>query len=117
MSGGVDSAVSAHLLMQAGHSVEALFMKNWEEDDTSQYCSAKRDLEDVNAVCQVLGITYRTVNFSTEYWDRVFEYFLQEYKNGRTPNPDVVCNREIKFRAFLDWGGGRGSGCCFSDSA
>lgn len=103
MSGGVDSAVSAHLLLQEGHAVEALFMKNWEEDDTSQYCSAARDLEDVDAVCQILGIPYRTVNFSTEYWERVFKYFLQEYKNGRTPNPDVVCNREIKFRAFLDW--------------
>ncbi|HSJ49319.1 MAG TPA: tRNA 2-thiouridine(34) synthase MnmA [Gammaproteobacteria bacterium] len=102
LSGGVDSAVAALLLLEQGCQVEALFMKNWEEDDSPEYCSAAVDLEDATAVCKQLGIPLHTINFSAEYWDRVFEYFLAEYRAGRTPNPDVLCNREIKFRAFLD---------------
>ena len=102
MSGGVDSSVAAHLLLQQGHEVEGLFMKNWEEDDTPEYCSATEDLADAQQVCDRLGIRLHTVNFSSEYWDNVFEYFLQEYRDGRTPNPDIMCNREIKFKAFLD---------------
>ena len=102
MSGGVDSSVSAWLLLQQGYQVEGLFMKNWEEDDTAEYCSATEDLADAQQVCDVLGIMLHTVNFSSEYWDNVFEYFLQEYRIGRTPNPDIMCNREIKFKAFLD---------------
>ncbi len=102
LSGGVDSAVAALLLLEQGCQVEALFMKNWEEDDSPEYCSAAVDLEDATAVCEQLGIPLHTINFSAEYWDRVFEYFLAEYRAGRTPNPDVLCNREIKFRAFLD---------------
>ena len=102
LSGGVDSSVAAWLLQRQGCQVEALFMKNWEEDDSEGYCSAEQDLADARAVCEVLGLTLHTVNFSAEYWDRVFEYFLAEYRAGRTPNPDVLCNREIKFRAFLD---------------
>ena len=103
LSGGVDSAVAAHLLIQQGYAVEALFMKNWEEDDGPGYCSAAADLADAQAVAQRLGIGLRTVNFASEYWDRVFEHFLAEYRALRTPNPDVLCNREIKFRAFLDF--------------
>lgn len=103
MSGGVDSSVSAYLLKQQGYQVEGLFMKNWEEDDTDEYCSAAEDLADAQAVCEKLGIKLRTVNFAAEYWDRVFEYFLEEYKAGRTPNPDIMCNKEIKFKAFLDY--------------
>ncbi len=102
MSGGVDSSVSAWLLLQQGYQVEALFMKNWEEDDTAEYCSASVDLADAQQVCDRLGIRLHTVNFSGEYWDNVFEYFLHEYRTGRTPNPDIMCNREIKFKAFLD---------------
>ena len=102
LSGGVDSAVSALLLQRQGVRVEGLFMKNWEEDDTGEYCAAAADLEDARAVADRLGIKLHTVNFSTEYWDRVFETFLAEYRAGRTPNPDVLCNREIKFSAFLD---------------
>ncbi|MEM7562762.1 MAG: tRNA 2-thiouridine(34) synthase MnmA [Pseudomonadota bacterium] len=102
MSGGVDSSVSAYLLMQQGYQVEGLFMKNWEEDDTAEYCSARVDLEDAQQVCDSLDIPLHTVNFSSEYWDHVFEYFLQEYRTGRTPNPDIMCNREIKFKAFID---------------
>jgi len=102
MSGGVDSSVSAYLLLQQGYQVEGLFMKNWEEDDTEEYCSASVDLADAQQVCDRLGIPLHTVNFSGEYWDNVFEYFLQEYRIGRTPNPDILCNREIKFKAFLD---------------
>jgi tRNA-specific 2-thiouridylase len=103
LSGGVDSAVAAHLLIEQGHAVEALFMKNWEEDDEPGFCSAAADLADAQAVAERLGIGLRTVNFATEYWDRVFEHFLAEYRALRTPNPDVLCNREIKFRAFLDY--------------
>ncbi|MHB8535965.1 MAG: tRNA 2-thiouridine(34) synthase MnmA [Sulfuricaulis sp.] len=102
ISGGVDSAVAALLLQRAGHEVSGLFMKNWEEDDTAGRCSAEEDLKMAQAVCKHLGIPLRTVNFSTEYWERVFSYFLSEYRAGRTPNPDVLCNKEIKFRAFLE---------------
>lgn len=103
MSGGVDSAVAAYKLLQAGHQVTGLFMKNWEEDDADQYCAATEDLKDANQVCQQLGIELRTINFSYEYWQRVFQIFLTEYANGRTPNPDVLCNKEIKFKEFLQW--------------
>jgi len=102
LSGGVDSAVAAHLLIAQGYAVEGLFMKNWEEDDAPGWCAAAADLADAQAVAQRLGIQLHTVNFATEYWDRVFEHFLAEYRALRTPNPDVLCNREIKFRAFLD---------------
>ena len=102
LSGGVDSAVAALRLLEQGHAVEGLFMKNWEEDDTDAHCSAAEDLAAAEAVAEHLGITLHKVNFSDEYWDRVFEYFLAEYQAGRTPNPDVLCNSEIKFRAFLD---------------
>jgi tRNA-specific 2-thiouridylase len=101
LSGGVDSAVAALLLKEQGFAVEGLFMKNWEEEDDAQYCAAAADLADARAVAEVLGIRLHTVNFATEYWDNVFEYFLREYRVGRTPNPDVLCNREIKFKAFL----------------
>lgn len=103
MSGGVDSSVSAYLLMQQGYQVEGLFMKNWDEDDGTEYCTAKEDLADAQAVCDKLGIKLHQANFAAEYWDNVFEYFLAEYKAGRTPNPDILCNREIKFKAFLDY--------------
>ncbi len=103
LSGGVDSSVSALLLKEQGYDVQGLFMKNWEEDDTDQYCSASEDIADAQAVCDKLGIKLHTVNFATEYWDNVFEYFLAEYSAGRTPNPDILCNREIKFKAFLDY--------------
>ncbi|WP_286738939.1 tRNA 2-thiouridine(34) synthase MnmA [Psychrobacter sp. UBA3068] len=103
MSGGVDSSVSAVLLQQAGFKVEGLFMKNWEEDDGTEYCTAMEDLADAQAVCDKIGIKLHTANFAMEYWDRVFEHFLAEYKAGRTPNPDILCNKEIKFKAFLDY--------------
>ncbi len=103
MSGGVDSSVAALLLLEQGYQVEALFMKNWEEDDTEDYCTAAEDLADAQSVSDKLGIKLHTVNFSGEYWDRVFAYFLQEYRSGRTPNPDIMCNKEIKFKAFLDY--------------
>ncbi|RXJ73542.1 tRNA 2-thiouridine(34) synthase MnmA [Veronia nyctiphanis] len=103
MSGGVDSSVSAYLLLQQGYQVEGLFMKNWEEDDNEEYCSAAEDLADAQAVCDKLGITLHTINFAAEYWDNVFEHFLTEYKAGRTPNPDILCNKEIKFKAFLEF--------------
>lgn len=103
MSGGVDSSVSAVLLQQAGFIVEGLFMKNWEEDDGSEYCTAMDDLADAQSVCDKIGIKLHTANFAMEYWDRVFEHFLAEYKAGRTPNPDILCNKEIKFKAFLDY--------------
>jgi len=102
ISGGVDSAVTALLLKQEGHDVTGLFMKNWEEDDADGHCSAEDDLKMARAVCEAIGIPLKTVNFSTEYWDRVFSYFLAEYQAGRTPNPDVLCNKEIKFKAFLE---------------
>lgn len=103
MSGGVDSSVSALLLQQQGYQVEGLFMKNWEEDDGTEYCTAKEDLADAQAVADRLGIKLHTANFAAEYWDNVFEHFLEEYRAGRTPNPDILCNREIKFKAFLDY--------------
>ncbi|WP_286267236.1 tRNA 2-thiouridine(34) synthase MnmA [Thalassotalea atypica] len=103
MSGGVDSSVSAYLLLEQGFQVEGLFMKNWEEDDNDEYCAAAEDLKDAQAVCDKLGIKLHTINFATEYWDNVFEYFLAEYKAGRTPNPDIMCNKEIKFKAFLEF--------------
>lgn len=103
MSGGVDSSVSAYLLLQQGYKVEGLFMKNWEEDDGEEYCTAAADLADAQAVCDKLGIELHTVNFAAEYWDNVFELFLAEYKAGRTPNPDILCNKEIKFKAFLEF--------------
>ena len=102
MSGGVDSSVSALLLKQQGYQVEGMFMKNWEEDDGTEYCTAKEDLADAQAVCDVLGIHLHSANFAVEYWDNVFEYFLAEYRAGRTPNPDILCNKEIKFKAFFD---------------
>ena len=102
LSGGVDSSVAALLLVQQGYRVEGLFMKNWEEDDTGGYCAAAADLADARAVAAILGIRLHSVNFAAEYWDRVFSHFLAEYGAGRTPNPDVLCNKEIKFRAFLD---------------
>lgn len=102
MSGGVDSSVAALLLIEQGYDVEGLFMKNWEEDDDEDYCAAAIDLKDANAVCDALNIKLHTINFSSEYWDRVFQHFLDEYSAGRTPNPDILCNKEIKFRAFLE---------------
>jgi len=101
MSGGVDSSVSAYLLQQQGYKVAGLFMKNWEEDDDQKYCAATQDLQDAQAVCNKLGIELYTVNFSAEYWDNVFTFFLAEYQEGRTPNPDILCNKEIKFNTFL----------------
>jgi tRNA-specific 2-thiouridylase len=102
LSGGVDSAVSAHLLKQQGHEVIGIFMKNWEDDDDSEYCSSNADFIDAAAVADVLGIEIEHVNFAADYKDRVFAEFLREYEAGRTPNPDVLCNAEIKFKAFLD---------------
>ena len=103
MSGGVDSSVAALLLKQQGYRVEGLFMKNWEEDDGTDYCTAKVDLADAQSVADRLDIKLHSANFAAEYWDGVFEHFLSEYRVGRTPNPDILCNREIKFRAFLDY--------------
>ena len=100
MSGGVDSSVTALLCLQAGYKVEGLFMKNWEEDDGTDYCTAVEDLADAQAVCDKLGIKLHEANFAAEYWDNVFAHFLNEYSAGRTPNPDVLCNREIKFEVF-----------------
>ncbi len=103
MSGGVDSSVAALLLLQQGYRVEGLFMKNWDEDDGTEYCTAKDDLVDAQRVCERLGIKLHTANFAAEYWDNVFEHFLAEYQAGRTPNPDILCNREIKFKVFLEY--------------
>ena len=103
MSGGVDSSVAALLLKEQGHDVVGVFMKNWEDDDGDGVCAAEDDFRDVRNVCDSIGIPYYSVNFAKEYWDRVFTLFLEEYRRGRTPNPDVLCNREIKFRAFLDF--------------
>ncbi|WP_374669880.1 tRNA 2-thiouridine(34) synthase MnmA [Ramlibacter sp.] len=102
LSGGVDSAVTAWLLKQQGHEVVGIFMKNWEDDDDSEYCSSNEDFVDAAAVADVIGIEIEHVNFAAEYKDRVFAEFLREYQAGRTPNPDVLCNAEIKFKAFLD---------------
>ena len=103
MSGGVDSSVAALLLKEQGHDVVGVFMKNWEDDDGEGVCAAEDDFRDVRSVCDKIGIPYYSVNFAKEYRERVFSLFLEEYRRGRTPNPDVLCNREIKFRAFLDF--------------
>jgi tRNA-specific 2-thiouridylase len=102
MSGGVDSSVAAWLLKEQGYDVTGLFMKNWEDDDDSEYCSSNQDFIDAASVADVIGIPLEAVNFAAEYKDRVFSYFLREYEAGRTPNPDILCNSEIKFKAFLD---------------
>ncbi|PTJ90563.1 tRNA 2-thiouridine(34) synthase MnmA [Staphylococcus simulans] len=102
MSGGVDSSVTAYLLKEQGYDVIGIFMKNWDETDENGVCTATEDYNDVIAVCNQIGIPYYAVNFEKEYWDKVFTYFLDEYKKGRTPNPDVMCNKEIKFKAFLN---------------
>ena len=102
MSGGVDSSVAALLLKQQGYNVIGLYMMNWEETDENGCCTAEDDYADVRRVCSLIDIPYYTVNFAKEYMDRVFSYFLAEYKAGRTPNPDVLCNREIKFGPFLE---------------
>src|SRR6476659_7467839 len=102
LAGGVDSAVTAWLLKQQGHEVVGLFMKNWEDDDDGEYCSSRQDFLDAASVADVLGIEIEHVNFAADYKDRVFAEFLREYQAGRTPNPDVLCNAEIKFKAFLD---------------
>lgn len=109
MSGGVDSSVAAYLLKQAGHRVRGIFMKNWEGDDTDTYCPAEQDMADAQAVCDKLGIELELVNFADKYWERVFAHFLDEYRAGRTPNPDILCNKEIKFSAFLDYARQRGA--------
>ena len=102
LSGGVDSATTAWLLKQRGESIAAMFMKNWEEDDASSGCTAEEDAADARRVAELLGIEFHGRNFATEYWEEVFEHFLAELKAGRTPNPDILCNREIKFKAFVD---------------
>lgn len=102
MSGGVDSSVTAKLLLEEGYNVVGIFMKNWDDTDEFGVCTATNDYEDVRLVAEEIGIPYYSVNFEKEYHDRVFQYFLDEYKKGRTPNPDVMCNKEIKFKAFLD---------------
>ncbi len=102
MSGGVDSSVAAWLLKQQGYEVIGLFMKNWEDDDDDEYCSTRQDWIDAVSVADVVGVDIEAVNFASEYKDRVFAEFLREYEAGRTPNPDVLCNAEIKFKAFLD---------------
>ena len=103
MSGGVDSSVTALLLKEQGYDVISIFMKNWDDTDEFGFCTATEDYKDVQAVAQQIGVPYYSVNFEKEYWDKVFQYFLDEYKKGRTPNPDVMCNKEIKFKAFLDY--------------
>lgn len=103
MSGGVDSSVVAYLLKQQGYDVVGVFMKNWDDKNDSGVCTATQDYEDVAKVAEEIGIPYYSVNFEKEYWDGVFEYFLDEYRHGRTPNPDVMCNKEVKFKAFLDY--------------
>jgi tRNA-specific 2-thiouridylase len=103
VSGGVDSAVAAWLLQRQGHRVTAVFMKNWEEDDSEEHCAAAEDFDAARSVCERLDVPLRSVNFATEYWDQVFSEFLAEVEAGHTPNPDVLCNREIKFKAFLDF--------------
>jgi len=109
MSGGVDSSVTAFLLKEQGHHVEGVFMKNWEEDDTDTFCPASQDMADAQSVCDKLQIELHRVNFAAEYWEKVFVDFLQEYNAGRTPNPDVLCNKEIKFKAFLHYAKQRGA--------
>jgi tRNA-specific 2-thiouridylase len=111
LSGGVDSAVSLLLLKRQGYDVEALFMKNWEEDDEDGYCAAADDLADAERVCEHLDVPLHTVNFSHEYWEKVFTRFLEEYESGRTPNPDVLCNREVKFQVFVEHAIDLGADC------
>ncbi|CAL4042653.1 tRNA-specific 2-thiouridylase MnmA [Buchnera aphidicola (Takecallis arundicolens)] len=103
MSGGVDSSVSAHILLNLGYTVSGIFMKNWEEDDTINYCASSKDLNDAKQVCQKLGIYLHEVNFSAEYWDNVFENFLLSHQQGKTPNPDILCNKKIKFGVLFDF--------------
>lgn len=103
MSGGVDSSVSVLLLKEQGYDVVGVFMKNWDDTDDSGVCTATEDFEDVKRVADKIGIPYYSINFEKEYWNKVFEYFLSEYKRGRTPNPDIMCNKEIKFKSFLDF--------------
>lgn len=103
MSGGVDSSVAAYLLKKQGYQVEGLFMKNWEEDDNEDFCSAAEDRKDAELVCEKLGIKLHTMNFAYEYWENVFSHFLSALERGVTPNPDILCNKEIKFKAFLDF--------------
>ena len=103
MSGGVDSSVTALKLLEQGHQVSGLFMKNWEEDDGTDQCTALEDLADARQVCDRLAIPLKTVNFATEYWEEVFEIFLSEFQAGRTPNPDILCNKHVKFKAFLNY--------------
>lgn len=110
VSGGVDSSVTALLLKQTGRNVAGLFMKNWEEDDAGGTCPAEADAADAEALCAALGITFHTRNFAAEYWDGVFAHFLAEHRAGRTPNPDVLCNREIKFKTFLEHAQDLGAG-------
>jgi tRNA-uridine 2-sulfurtransferase len=110
MSGGVDSSVTALLLQQQGYQVQGVFMQNWEEDLSGDpFCSTSQDLKDVEAVCSLLNIPFHTVHFAQEYWNRVFQHFLDEYAAGRTPNPDILCNQEIKFKAFLDYAMAQGA--------
>ena len=109
LSGGVDSAVAAMLLKAQGWNVIGLFMKNWEDDDSDEYCSSRQDLIDVMSIADTIGIDVEVVNFASEYKERVFAQFLKEYQAGRTPNPDVLCNSEIKFRAFLEHAVGMGA--------
>ncbi|WP_331275043.1 tRNA 2-thiouridine(34) synthase MnmA [Chromobacterium vaccinii] len=111
MSGGVDSSVTAWLLKQQGHEVIGVFMQNWEDDNDDEYCSIKQDALDAMSVADIVGIDMEIVNFAKEYKDRVFSYFLKEYSAGRTPNPDVLCNAEIKFKAFLDYAMELGADC------
>ncbi len=101
MSGGVDSSLTAVILKEAGYRVRGVFMQNWDDDD--EFCTARQDYRDALAVCNTLGIELKSVNFAREYWDKVFAHFLEEYSSGRTPNPDILCNKEIKFKAFLDY--------------
>lgn len=101
MSGGVDSSLTAVILKEAGYRVRGVFMQNWDDDD--EFCTARQDYRDALAVCKQLGIELKSVNFAREYWDKVFAHFLEEYSSGRTPNPDILCNKEIKFKAFLDY--------------
>jgi len=103
LSGGVDSSVAALLLQQQGYQVEGVFMQNWDENGQNDFCPADADLKDAEAVCQRLNIPFHTISFAKEYWERVFQYFLEEYAAGRTPNPDILCNKEIKFKAFLNY--------------
>ncbi|MCH9643702.1 MAG: tRNA 2-thiouridine(34) synthase MnmA [Gammaproteobacteria bacterium] len=102
LSGGVDSAVAALLLKQQGHDVSGIFMQNWQADNDDPHCTAEQDLSDARAVCDKLGIPFHTINFSKQYWDNVFQYCLDEFNAGRTPNPDIWCNKEIKFKVFLE---------------